>query len=144
MSWGEPTYISTPRSCCWCGRDFFCVSGGGKRVCPSCRKPKVKVRPAPGAGPLKLSARERQIVSLVAQATMNKEIAWQLHLTVGTIKEYLFRIFRKTGLTNRTALAVWEVKRMAALNLEAQQGGSYPVPPVQSNALTPAVEQRAG
>jgi DNA-binding NarL/FixJ family response regulator len=32
-----------------------------------------------------------------------------LHLTEGTVKEYLNRIFRKMGATNRTELAVWAV-----------------------------------
>jgi DNA-binding NarL/FixJ family response regulator len=43
---------------------------------------------------------------LVCQAKLNKEIAYELHLAEGTIKEYLNRIFRKVGVTNRTELAV--------------------------------------
>jgi DNA-binding NarL/FixJ family response regulator len=30
-----------------------------------------------------------------------------LHLSEGTIKEYLNRIYRKLGMTNRTELAIW-------------------------------------
>jgi DNA-binding NarL/FixJ family response regulator len=48
-------------------------------------------------------------VRLVCQAKLNKEIAYELHLAEGTIKEYLNRIFRKVGATNRTELAVWAV-----------------------------------
>lgn len=55
----------------------------------------------------KLSFREKQVVGLVSQAKLNKEIAFELHLTEGTIKEYLNRIFRKLEITNRTELAVW-------------------------------------
>jgi len=40
---------------------------------------------------------------------LNKEIAYELHLTEGTVKEYLNRIFRKVGATNRTDLAVWAI-----------------------------------
>jgi len=47
------------------------------------------------------------VVNLVSQAKLNKEIAYELHLSEGTIKEYLNRIFRKLGITNRTELAVW-------------------------------------
>ena len=65
--------------------------------------PETKTRPL---NP-KLSFREKQVVQLVAQAKANKEIAHELHLTEGTIKEYLNRIFRKLGTTNRTELAVW-------------------------------------
>src|SRR6185436_10051576 len=54
-----------------------------------------------------LSNRERQVVNLVKQAKANKEIAYELRLTEGTIKEYLFTIFKKVGVRNRTELALW-------------------------------------
>jgi DNA-binding NarL/FixJ family response regulator len=47
----------------------------------------------------------------VAAAKLNKEIAFQLHLSEGTIKEYLNRIFRKLDIANRTELAVWWICR---------------------------------
>lgn len=50
----------------------------------------------------------------MAQAKLNKEIAYELHLTEGTVKEYLNRIFRKLEVTNRTALAVWAMNHPAA------------------------------
>jgi DNA-binding NarL/FixJ family response regulator len=53
-------------------------------------------------------------VGLVCRALQNKEIAGELHLTEGTIKEYLNRIFRKLGVANRTELAVWAVTRGTA------------------------------
>ena len=53
-----------------------------------------------------LSFRERQIVDLVREAKANKEIAAELCLTEGTIKEYLHHIFRKLGVKNRTELAL--------------------------------------
>jgi DNA-binding NarL/FixJ family response regulator len=45
-------------------------------------------------------------VRLVQQAKSNKEIAYELCLTVGTVKEYLYRIFRKLQVANRTELAL--------------------------------------
>jgi DNA-binding CsgD family transcriptional regulator len=54
-----------------------------------------------------LTFREDQIARLVCQAMLNKEIAFELHLTEGTIKEYLNRIFRKLQVKNRTELAIW-------------------------------------
>lgn len=54
-----------------------------------------------------LNFRERQIVNLVRQAKLNKEIAYELRLAEGTIKEYLNRVFRKLGVKNRTELAIW-------------------------------------
>jgi DNA-binding NarL/FixJ family response regulator len=61
----------------------------------------------------KLSFREKQLVELVSQGKLNKEIAHELHLTEGTIKEYLHRIFRKLETTNRTELAVWALTHRA-------------------------------
>jgi len=60
-----------------------------------------------------LSFREKQVVKLVTQAKLNKEIAFELHLTEGTIKEYLNRIFRKLRISNRTELAVWALQNAA-------------------------------
>jgi len=93
--------VNAVRSCFRCGREF--LGNGGDRVCPSCRIPRARSRPL---NP-QLSFRERQVVNLVAQAKLNKEIAHELHLTEGTIKEYLNRIFRKVGASNRTELAIW-------------------------------------
>ena len=53
-----------------------------------------------------LSFREQQIVDLIGQAKTNKEIAYELCLTEGTVKEYLHHIFRKLKVTNRTELAL--------------------------------------
>ena len=61
-----------------------------------------------------LSFRERQIAQLVCEAKLNKEIAYELHLTEGTVKEYLNRMFRKLGVKNRTDLALWTLRNAAA------------------------------
>jgi len=78
-------------------------------VCPACRVPKAK-KPINRS----LSFRERQVIELVCKAKLNKEIAWELKLTEGTIKEYLNRIFRKVGCSNRTELAIWAITRQQA------------------------------
>ena len=92
------------RNCFRCGAEFR--RAAGDRICPSCRSPRLVKRPL---NP-KLSFREKQVVNLVSKAKLNKEIAHELHLTEGTIKEYLNRIFRKLGVTNRTELAVWAIR----------------------------------
>jgi DNA-binding NarL/FixJ family response regulator len=84
------------RSCCRCGKEFR--SASRELVCSDCRKPKAN---------RDLSFREKQIVALVRQAKANKEIAYELHLSEGTVKEYLNRIFRKLEVKSRTELAVW-------------------------------------
>jgi len=51
-----------------------------------------------------LSARERQVIQYVAGGMTNRDIAKALHLSPHTIKNYLFRIFDKLGVSSRTEL----------------------------------------
>ena len=59
-----------------------------------------------------LSPRESQVVALVAQGLKNKEIAWSLGLTEGTVKVYLTRIFRKLDMNDRLDLALYGLKNL--------------------------------
>lgn len=92
------------RSCIRCGADF---DTSGARICADCRQRAKEERRELNP---KLTFREMQVVKLVAQAESNKEIAYRLRLSEGTVKEYLWRIFRKTGTANRVALALMFVK----------------------------------
>jgi DNA-binding NarL/FixJ family response regulator len=51
-----------------------------------------------------LSPREQEVVRCVADGLSNREIASQLKLSQHTIKNYLFRIFDKLGVSNRAEL----------------------------------------
>jgi DNA-binding NarL/FixJ family response regulator len=51
-----------------------------------------------------LSERERQVVQHLAAGLTNREIAQALKLSAHTVKNYLFRIFDKLGVSNRTEL----------------------------------------
>ena len=51
-----------------------------------------------------LSARERQVTQCLASGMTNREIADSLGLSPHTIKNYLFRIFDKLGVSSRTEL----------------------------------------
>ena len=53
-----------------------------------------------------LTARERQIVRVMAEGLTNKEVAQRLRVAEGTVKVHLHRIYRKLGIANRTALAI--------------------------------------
>jgi len=97
----HPSMATTLRSCSRCGQEFRTV--GRAHICPECRQP----RPREAKPAETLSAREKQLARLVYQAKSNKEIASDLHLAEGTIKEYLHTIFRKLGVKNRTELALW-------------------------------------
>jgi two-component system nitrate/nitrite response regulator NarP len=53
-----------------------------------------------------LSPRETELVQLVRQGMRNRDIAEQLGITEGTVKVYLHSVFEKTGVANRTELAI--------------------------------------
>lgn len=90
----------TVRSCCRCGREF--QTDRRALICPEC---------AEKTPPPSLSFREKQIVTIIAAtAAPNKELAYQLHLSEGTVKEYLNRIFHKLNISSRGELIIWASK----------------------------------
>ncbi|WP_030019744.1 response regulator [Streptomyces monomycini] len=61
----------------------------------------------PGAEPgVALSPREIDILRLVAQGRTNREIAAQLYLSEGTVKNHISRILGRLGLRDRTQAAL--------------------------------------
>lgn len=119
-------YFTFSRNCPRCGLEFR--ADQDRRVCNTCKKPKIK---APEPRSKRLSLRENQLVDLISQGKANKEIAFLLHLSQGTIKTYISIIFQKVGVTNRTELAVWALtRREAALDKKnpthANDGAPYP------------------
>jgi DNA-binding NarL/FixJ family response regulator len=68
-----------------------------------------------------LSPRERQITSLLLQGLPNKEIAWQLGLSPGTVKVYLSRLFYKVGVADRYELALLALRNFTVDTRNASQ-----------------------
>lgn len=60
--------------------------------------------------PFELSDRELEIVSLVSNGLSNAEIAEVLHISSRTVAKHIEHIFEKTGIDNRTVLAVFAVQ----------------------------------
>lgn len=52
-----------------------------------------------------LSAREREVLSCVAQGLTNDEVACQLGIATGTVKAHLRTIYRKLGVRESGARA---------------------------------------
>lgn len=50
-----------------------------------------------------LSAREIEVLQLVADGSSNSEIATRLHITDATVKSHLVHVFSKLGVSSRTA-----------------------------------------
>jgi DNA-binding CsgD family transcriptional regulator len=60
-----------------------------------------------------LSKREIEVVDSVAQGLTNREIAEHLGLSQHTIKNYLFRVFDKLGVSSRVELLTMTLSRMS-------------------------------
>lgn len=58
-----------------------------------------------------LRKREEQVVALLTEGCSNREIAERLHLSQHTVKNYLFRIFNKVGVSSRVELILYAVNR---------------------------------
>jgi len=69
-----------------------------------------------------LTARERQVLGLVAGGFSNREIGEKLGITTGTAKAHVERVIGKLGAADRTQAAV----RGIALGLVAQPAGDWP------------------
>src|SRR5215217_5042717 len=57
-----------------------------------------------------LTARQREIVTLVSQGLSNKEVARRLNLSDGTVKVHLHRIYGRMRIRGRTALAAFVMR----------------------------------
>jgi len=64
---------------------------------------------APGVA--QLTARERQVLRLIAQGRSNKEIGGELGIAERTVKSHISNIFAKLELSDRTQAAIFAHKR---------------------------------
>ena len=62
--------------------------------------------------PNPLSRRELELVQLVMQGLRNKEVAFRLGITEGTVKIHLHRIYEKLGVSSRMDLANYVRKHL--------------------------------
>jgi DNA-binding NarL/FixJ family response regulator len=67
-------------------------------------------RPAP----VDLTAREREVLSLVVAGLANKQIARRLGISEKTVKGHLTNLFQRIGVADRTQAALW-AERTGAL-----------------------------
>lgn len=67
-----------------------------------------------------LSRREADVVRCVSEGMTNRQIADRLNLSENTVKNYLFRIFDKLGISSRVELTLYAVSNLA------QQASNHP------------------
>ena len=71
----------------------------------------LQQRPDPQADEVPLTRREYQVLRHLAYGLSNREIGFSLKISVETVKEHVQNILRKFDMPDRTAAAVWAVKR---------------------------------
>jgi DNA-binding NarL/FixJ family response regulator len=95
--------------------DAICISTGATRqtvtdalrqTTPSAAAPEPRPEAAPVAAPFGLSAREVDVLRLLAAGKSNREIAEALVLSVRTIETHVIHILTKTQTANRTEAAI--------------------------------------
>ena len=82
-----------------------------------------------------LSARELDVVRCVAEGLSNREIAQRLTLREHTVKNYLFRIFDKLGVSSRVEVVLYALSggtsphRTASVHMRKEATHSPVIPP---------------
>jgi two-component system nitrate/nitrite response regulator NarL len=71
-----------------------------------------------------LSRREVEVVRCVAEGLSNREIAQRLGLTEHTVKNYLFRIFDKLGVSKRVEVVLYAYSLGSAAEITGPSNGS--------------------
>lgn len=65
-----------------------------------------------------LSAREKDVLQLIAKGLTNQEIAQRLFISPHTVKNHVSHIYQKIGMDDRTKVALWAV-RAGIVSLDA-------------------------
>lgn len=92
---GVDAYVLKERSISDLMTTIHKVLAGGKEYSPELMETIVQEEQL-------LSARERDVLKLLAKGLSNKEIASQLYLSDGTVRNYVTSLMTKLGANNRT------------------------------------------
>jgi DNA-binding NarL/FixJ family response regulator len=76
------------------------------------------------AGSPLLSKREQEVVRYVAEGYSNREVAERLKLSEHTVKNYLFRIFEKLGLSSRVEVVLYAVSQREGMKIPSHAGAA--------------------
>lgn len=81
------------------------LQGGSPMSAPIARRVVANLRPANNASVIaeaKITDREREILELLAEGLLYKEISLRIGLTEGAIKQHIHRMYEKLHVQNRT------------------------------------------
>ena len=98
--------------------------------------PSLRVVDANGAN--LLTKREEELVHLVADGLGNRDIARRLNLAENTVKNYLFHIFDKLGISNRVELVLYALSnsKRAEISTSSDNAPQLVAPPNHVSALS--------
>jgi len=89
-----------------------------------------------------LTPRERDIVRLVAEGMRNQEISVALNLGEHTVRNYVFRVFEKLGLSSRVELVLYALSREDFRDQPSHDSGGRSVATVPVTGLPRAFANR--
>ncbi len=69
---------------------------------------------------MNLSDRQQEILALLALGKSNKEIAYELKITEGTVKQHLFTLYKKLNTTNRAKTVIAATKFLEEKNQSSE------------------------
>jgi DNA-binding NarL/FixJ family response regulator len=82
------------------------AASGGSPLDPKAARVLLDARREPSAT-TNMTAREREVLALVAEGLANKNIARRLGISERTVKAHLTRVFQAIGVVDRTQAALW-------------------------------------
>ncbi len=91
-----------------------------------------------------LTPREKDVVRLVADGFGNREVAQQLGLSAHTVKNYLFNIFDKLGISSRAELIMYVLSSSNVNTRLAPNGDTRTPPKPESHPPSAHCEDLAG
>ena len=96
---------------------FLRKIASGQRVLPRAAldtsRPTESGARRPLENQMALSKREREIAQLVCEGLSDKEISRQLHISHGTVRIHLHRIYQKLAIEKRAMLARWAFRHLS-------------------------------
>jgi DNA-binding NarL/FixJ family response regulator len=87
-------------------RGVRAAAAGDSPLAPRAAREMISDRSQSSSGS-ELSARELEVLALVAEGLPNKLIARRLEISEKTVKAHLTRVFAEIGVTDRTQAALW-------------------------------------